>query len=62
MDFFEKMKKKIRKTTGQDEPYARPKQDKKKEETRPGMFSEEEMDEMNEARKKHLQSLKSKRK
>jgi hypothetical protein len=57
-NFAEMMKKKIRKSTGQGEPYTRPgNSEEEKEEKRPGMFSEEEMKEMNEARRKRLKDL-----
>lgn len=61
MNFYEKMKKKIRKSTGQDEPFTRP-SEKTEEETRPGMFDKKELDEMNEARRSFLESLKKRKK
>jgi len=57
MDFFKNLTKKkarkgIRKIQGKDEPYERPAEKEEDEETRPGMFSKTEMEEMNEARRK----------
>lgn len=57
--FKKNMKKKIRKTTGQEEPYERSREGDEVKSKSQGLFkgySDDDMDEINEARKKWLKS------